>query len=347
MNTELEILDEIPQEQSYRDKDIIDKWKKVLSSNDFNQIGLFELYTVELGHKLSQLVFAYLNENKNILCLIHGASYLPGQIYFYSNPVEGKSIRINNIDKEEDNDSYIVKRVKSDDIPVLIDALYKLANESPLAPFELSDPLELVYRTLEKFIAGSKPVEFEDFISEMARKAEISLKSSESKENMSECDIEELETILYPLIEDSISTFCMNYEGDKFYSIALDCNSAYGDVLLCANTKAYLKNSDANTRWSLADWKYHGFNMDTQKWNKLWIQSAQPNAFENKVEPNTEMFMTMICRTIIKLEQSVVYDIIPKTYDFRFVSADHDETVSEGSKRIRKIRALTTQNNGN
>ncbi|WP_339746976.1 DUF4303 domain-containing protein [uncultured Rubinisphaera sp.] len=50
-----------------------------------------------------------------------------------------------------------------------------------------------------------------------------------------------LEECLYELIRDDIKRFAETHKHETFYGFALDCNSEYGNVLLCFNSPESLK----------------------------------------------------------------------------------------------------------
>jgi hypothetical protein len=53
-------------------------------------------------------------------------------------------------------------------------------------------------------------------------------------------DWSELEDRLFDLAADDIKRFAARHPNEKYYGFALDCNSAYGNVLLCLNTPKFL-----------------------------------------------------------------------------------------------------------
>lgn len=119
-------------------------------------------------------------------------------------------------------------------------------------------------------------------------------------ESMRYIDWPGLEDRLYTLCVEELRRFARSHRDETFYAFALDCNSEYGQILLCLNTPdalrqaailystsppnqeafeaisrvmaeqfgepyipAPLKSVEENERdlcWSVGDWKYQGFN---------------------------------------------------------------------------------------
>ena len=142
-------------------------------------------------------------------------------------------------------------------------------------------------------------------------------------------DWEQLEEKLYELTRSDIGYFSTAWPDDRVYGFAFDCNSEYGQVLLCANTKEdlqahaekYAKGKTPNAEafrkiseslglepqlpsndveaeiesllWSLGDWKYQGFQSQafTDGWSPL--ESAVLTwCLESDEEEDPETFMT-------------------------------------------------------
>ena len=168
-----------------------------------------------------------------------------------------------------------------------------------------------------------------------------------------EIDWNAFENELVAAIETQIERFASKHTKETFYGFALDCNAEYGDILLCVNTcdalaktaSQYLKLRPNSTlqseidslRWALGDWKYQGFNINTRLWSKQYgaslAKSDAPIGYEG-----IEQFMVSACRSLLRVEDSGVFNKLSRTGDFRVACVDHDENIDEGDVRLKRVR---------
>lgn len=195
-------------------------------------------------------------------------------------------------------------------------------------------------------------------------------------------DWSKLEDCLYSLCVKEIGKFAQAHGEDTFYGFALDCNSDYGEVFLCLNTSEDLhqraihystapespgweaigrknaerlgipykpaprkpvEENEERLRWSLGDWKYHGFN--SNKWHTEWepFQEAVSDACmdeegDSYSSPIHKQFMRAACRVLIRLESAGVFEVLRRTDDFKTWVADHDESDEDSWERLAAVR---------
>lgn len=180
----------------------------------------------------------------------------------------------------------------------------------------------------------------------------------------------ELEKTLLSLTKNSIEWFGSEHEDEVFYGFAYDCNSQYGDAGICFNTedslrklakKMYPKMSakkvNDELRWDPGDWEYRGVNYDSiynveASWEMEWepfssklhkiIAAHRVDSIEafKSVSRITDCFLTAVCRVLIELETSDVFNCVNKTDDFKVFAVDNDEDLAEGWHRLNKIRKV-------
>jgi hypothetical protein len=162
-----------------------------------------------------------------------------------------------------------------------------------------------------------------------------------------------LENHLADALTDEVRRFATRHDHETFYGIALDCNAYYANVLLCANTPTALDEAAAryangrpidddaereSLRWGLGDWKYQGFNLDSDAWRER--MAPRLDEFAELPSPeDTERFLVACCRVLLRLEGSGLFRDLQTTPDFRVACIDHDEDLTQGDARLDRIRS--------
>jgi hypothetical protein len=155
----------------------------------------------------------------------------------------------------------------------------------------------------------------------------------------------DIENRLYELCASEIRRFAKANSDETFYAFALDCNSEYGDVLLCLNTPDELRRGGNDVRWSLGDWKYQGF--ESGEFEKAWrryARSVTEACMEEEedertfLKPTQDQFMRTACRVLVRLELTNVFESLRRTDDFKTWVADHDELDEESWGRLDSVR---------
>lgn len=175
---------------------------------------------------------------------------------------------------------------------------------------------------------------------------------------MTRPDIHLLELVLKDLSERSIAQFAAEHPDKAFYGFGFDCNASYGDVLLCVNTEAdfakcwaeyvakwsYGPGDFARIRRDFGAWEYQGFNLYQDAWRELWAphQESVRRYLEDADDDFfvfVEEFLRMVCRVLIRLEQSGALACLHRDDGFFTLVMDHDEDEEEGSQRLSTERA--------
>jgi hypothetical protein len=168
---------------------------------------------------------------------------------------------------------------------------------------------------------------------------------------------------LFLLAEDCIRRFASSHEDEEFYGFIFDCNADYGEILLCLNTEAELREwsernyptysedeRDRLLRWNAGDWKYQGFNSTEPDIEKVWQQGWQhieqqvQDAYLDQaddIDPEddvTTTFMVSVCMVLIKLERANVFKYLSRTPGFRTLVSDHDESLGDAWERLNGVR---------
>lgn len=170
-----------------------------------------------------------------------------------------------------------------------------------------------------------------------------------------------------------LAAFARKHALERFYGFAFDCNSEYGEIGLCANTKQLLKvqreRPDPNaaywallnkklgfreelptkkrrqSRWELGDWDYQWFNskMFDREWRpfqsaviKLCMDEEEDN--RTFMTPTQTCFMEAVCEVLVRLERNGAFDVLRRTADFSTLAMDHDESESRARARLQRIR---------
>jgi hypothetical protein len=181
--------------------------------------------------------------------------------------------------------------------------------------------------------------------------------AEEELSDISEDDWRSFELKLTQLLEEDLLRFAREHEGEEFYALGLDCNAAYCDVLLSANTpealaasaRAYAKDeADASLRaemddlrWGFGDWKYHGFNLSGPgDWDRY--HAVLPAGDELSSAEDCERFLVAACRALLALENGEAIKKLRRTGDFHVTCIDHDEDYAAGEDRMRSARGTVS-----
>lgn len=181
-------------------------------------------------------------------------------------------------------------------------------------------------------------------------------------------DWEAIEEKLFSLSVEHLRKFAENHSAEVFYGFSFTCGSIYGDVLMQMNTPELLRSTaehyliewsqkhpertladwEDELRWSLGDWGYFEI-ADSEEWDREWGKNsseideavmAQPESAWESTDKAAipELFMRMVCRVLIKMEDWNLFDQFQKTEDFRTTCIDHNETLAEGDERLNYMR---------
>jgi hypothetical protein len=172
-------------------------------------------------------------------------------------------------------------------------------------------------------------------------------------EPRAEVDWSALEDALTTAIATQVGNFAEAHGDETYYGFALDCHAYYANVLFCLNTpesleksvKHYAKDGSPeeiarqteDLLWGLGDWKYQGFNLDSPDWPDA-VPMLEDFA-ELPSDEDTEEFLCVCCRALLRAEKNGAFDRLRKTPDFRVACIDHDEDVHGGDRRLDRIRA--------
>ena len=165
-------------------------------------------------------------------------------------------------------------------------------------------------------------------------------------------DWEKLEQALAYAIVSEVDSFSKEHPEETFYGFALDCNAYYANVLFCLNTPEDLEESareyseedtpseierqKADLEWSLGDWKYQGFNLDSSTWKGM--EPFLEEFAELSNEEDTEKFLLTCCRALLSAETNGAFLPLRRTPDFRVACIDHDEDLGAGDRRLERVR---------
>ena len=185
----------------------------------------------------------------------------------------------------------------------------------------------------------------------------------------------------WPLMEKTLIDICLRdikkfaeeHTDEEFYGFTLDCNSEYGDVLLCLNTKQDLRKQaekymklhrewpenktlediEQDLRWNAGDWKHQEFN--SKEFNSDWrifaefildkvdSEEEDPDTF---MKPSQEIFMGMACRVVFRLQSIGAFDCLNRTPDFRVFVSDHEDLKEDAWNRLQRVRSQTKSRYG-
>jgi hypothetical protein len=187
-------------------------------------------------------------------------------------------------------------------------------------------------------------------------------KSVEKEESVSDADIKspwadfdwkEAETGIAHLFERDLRKFVSAHKGETFYSVAVDCNSLYGDLLLSANTsdalermaKSYASSGSEEEiareieelRWGFGDWEYHGFNCGVEGGNARY-KELLPATDSMEHPDDRTLFLESVTRALLRVEASGVFSEMLKTHDFKVLCKDDEEELEDAEERIQRLR---------
>ena len=184
-----------------------------------------------------------------------------------------------------------------------------------------------------------------------------------------------LERTLLQLTEADLRRFAKRHAHETFYGFAFDCNSEYGEVGLCLNTKELLKaqreapdpnaaffasldrklglDSDSGamatrvSRWDLGDWGYQACNSRTfdrglRRFQAIVTERCMLEDEDQRtfMKPTQTRFMKAACRVLLRLERRGAFDVLRRTGNFSTLARDHDEAESIARWRLRRQRRL-------
>jgi hypothetical protein len=106
-------------------------------------------------------------------------------------------------------------------------------------------------------------------------------------------------------------------------------------------------------KWSLGDWLYQGTDgmaghLNESSWKKKWSPISDEieesffddeDADEDFDEKFRIQFLTLVFRTLLKIEQSGVLELLNKTEDFNVLIIDHDQTEEDAWSFMKEMRA--------
>jgi Domain of unknown function (DUF4303) len=172
-------------------------------------------------------------------------------------------------------------------------------------------------------------------------------------EEITEADWVEFEAALELLLEADIRRFAAEHSEEEFYAVGLDCNSAYCDILLSANTTDALREAAIGNaingleeaisaevgvlRWGFGDWKYHGFNLSGKDdWERYHQILPGGDALHSSEE--CERFMQAATRALLALERRDAFSVLRKSGHFEVACVDHDEDYGSAKRREDRLR---------
>jgi hypothetical protein len=172
-------------------------------------------------------------------------------------------------------------------------------------------------------------------------------------DEVTETDWVAFEAALELLLEADVRRFAAEHSEEDFYAVGLDCNSAYCDILLSANTMTRLREAaigyaksgseeDIATeagvlRWAFGDWKYHGFNISGRD---DWARYHQIPPGRNELHSHEacERFMQAATKALIALESRGVFSVFRRSSDFEVACIDHNEDYGSAKRREFRLR---------
>ena len=181
--------------------------------------------------------------------------------------------------------------------------------------------------------------------------------AEEELREVCEADWVEFEQALARLLETDLARFAAEHSDEEFCALGLDCNAAYCDVLLSANTTTRLRESavecsaDASgasiraemeeRRWGFGDWKYHGFNLSVDgDWERY--HSILPGGDELHTPEDCDRFLLAATRALLVVAQGEAIERLRRSPDFDIACVDHDEDFAVASARMRQARSDAT-----
>lgn len=184
-------------------------------------------------------------------------------------------------------------------------------------------------------------------------KGSSSLPEADPPVERADVDWKAFEDALVGAITAQIAAFAQSHPHESYYGFALDCNAYYANVLFCLNTPEALEVSVARyaktaepeeiawqrkgLEWSLGDWAYQGFNLDSVEW-PTQVPMLDELA-ELPSSEDTEEFLVTCCRALIRAENIGAFSVLNTTPSFRVACIDHDEDIYDGDRRLDRMRA--------
>ncbi len=155
------------------------------------------------------------------------------------------------------------------------------------------------------------------------------------------------------LLERDLREFIAGNNGEEFYSVAVDCNSLYGDILLSANTSQALlekareySSSDAKSeiaremeemRWGFGDWEYHGINYAKDEGHARYKREL-PDSDVLEHPDDREMFLECVTRALLRVEASGALNGMRRSVDFKLLCKDDEEELADAEERMKRLR---------
>jgi len=201
----------------------------------------------------------------------------------------------------------------------------------------------------------------------------ITISPTENEDfDIPEADWKRVEEIMYEVARDSLFRFAEENKDKIFYALAFDCNSLYGDFLLCANTLDDLERTaksykNDHPEWyddepidelmkklylSVGDWEYSGFNLDYEPSSSDWkyisdlMESFDELPFNDEAldvrKEASEAFMECACKALLRLDKEGSLNALATTADFQVFCIDHDESEDVAKYRFSKISEAQT-----
>jgi hypothetical protein len=174
-----------------------------------------------------------------------------------------------------------------------------------------------------------------------------------------------VEDALFLIASEYVRTFSTFHRDKTFYGFAFDCNADYGQIFLCANTRASLSEEarrcksqspqlyshfriedlEEELRWALGDWEFQAFTTDgfSDAWKPIEevLVDVIPwdDDDDHRIEDFRTHFMDMACRCMMRLESEGILNALSRTDDFKTFVADHDESEEHSWSRFEGIRS--------
>ncbi len=173
-----------------------------------------------------------------------------------------------------------------------------------------------------------------------------------------EIDKEKIKSELLNFTEIEVKKFLEQNKEKEFYAFAYDCNAEYGEVNLCFNTEEDFSKTlqkyqsgefshHYQTKEDIFDLKYNTGDWDYQCFSTLWVinqekldvifEQFEPDDFDKLFDNFIEEIMVICTEVLIEFSKTKIFELIPKTENFKFFCIDHDEDFESAENRLRKI----------